>query len=229
LAWTAPAGVVLGYGIVAGTAPGLTNAASVVVGTATSITAPGAPGRADLATVPVGAVEFVTFNFPVGTYFVRVQAQNAFGSSAPSEAVRVAVDGAPALEVVPGSVRIAAFRGNALVYGVVVSTSAEVAVYPQVQADLISPTDTVRDWSAFVLGRSRRILSTRDVTQTNDGTEVRTPNGTMTRTGLPPGTAAPLLLFDDSVAPGQVASMEKWVNWIESDAASDPAIARVRR
>jgi Fibronectin type III domain len=72
LSWTAPAsGQVLTYTIEAGSAPGLTNLASVNTGSAsTSLTVPGVPN---------------------GTYYVRVRALDASGPSGPSNEVTIVV------------------------------------------------------------------------------------------------------------------------------------------
>jgi predicted RNA-binding protein with TRAM domain len=168
LTWTAPPGVVFGYRLEAGTAPGLSNVASSLVGTATTFTATAvpagtyyvrvravgddgegpasneatvtvasggtctsapnppaaltsavtgmlvtlawasgggcaatnyvvqagtAPGLSNLATVNAGVALGLSATAPTGTYYVRVVAQNAFGSSPPSNQVTVLVGG----------------------------------------------------------------------------------------------------------------------------------------
>jgi hypothetical protein len=75
LSWTAATGcAATGYVLSAGTGPGLGNVAAVPVGNALSFSA--------IA--------------PAGTYYVRVTAMNAFGSSAPSNEVVLVVGGGPA-------------------------------------------------------------------------------------------------------------------------------------
>jgi mono/diheme cytochrome c family protein len=49
------------------------------------------PGQSNLAVIPVGRVNSITAPAPNGTYFVRVVATNACGSSAPSNEIVVAV------------------------------------------------------------------------------------------------------------------------------------------
>jgi len=78
LSWTAPAAdasedVPTGYVLEAGTAPGLSNAATVRVGNVTSFTT-------DVST---------------GTFFVRVRAENPYGESDPSEELEVRAPGSP--------------------------------------------------------------------------------------------------------------------------------------
>lgn len=182
LSWIAPPGVVLGYRLEAGTAPGSSNVASALVGVATTFTAtavppgtyyvrvraigsdgegppsnegtvvvtggtncasppdapigltstvsgpnvtlgwaPGAgcaatnyvvqagsaPGLSNLATVNTGTALGFNATAPTGVYYVRVIAQNAFGSSAPSSQVTVVVGGSttplpPLVGNVPG-------------------------------------------------------------------------------------------------------------------------------
>jgi hypothetical protein len=70
LSWTGPSGAVAGYRLEAGTAPGLANVASSVVGVAATFTAAGVPA---------------------GTYYVRVRAIAADGESAPSNEVTLVV------------------------------------------------------------------------------------------------------------------------------------------
>jgi predicted phage tail protein len=73
LSWTAPPGVVLGYRLEAGTAPGLNNIANSVVGVSTTFSATGVPA---------------------GTYYVRVRAIGSDGDSAVSNEVVVAIGAA---------------------------------------------------------------------------------------------------------------------------------------
>jgi hypothetical protein len=74
--WSPPAGPVMGYKLEAGSAPGLSNIASVVLGPTPFFMASGVPNR---------------------RYYVRVFAQNAFGSSGPSNEVVVHVGAAPVM------------------------------------------------------------------------------------------------------------------------------------
>lgn len=53
------------------------------------------PGASDLAAVSVGAARSLTTSAPPGTYYVRAYAQNAFGSSGPSNEATVRVTGGP--------------------------------------------------------------------------------------------------------------------------------------
>ena len=90
LAWVGPAGVtVIGFRIQAGTAPGLSNVANLVVGTAPGLTAP---------------------NVPNGTYYVRVIAIAADGESLASNEVTVVVGGGG-----PGPCVVPAAPGNLVV------------------------------------------------------------------------------------------------------------------
>ncbi len=68
LSWTAPAGLVTGYVLEAGTAPGLANIGAATIGAAASFVIPGVPR---------------------GTYFVRVRAVTSAGSGAASSDVVV--------------------------------------------------------------------------------------------------------------------------------------------
>ena len=74
LRWNAASGVPTSYGLEAGSAPGTANLANTDVGAVTTFTATG-----------VGP----------GTYFVRVRAKNACGTSAPSNEVTIVVVSAP--------------------------------------------------------------------------------------------------------------------------------------
>jgi hypothetical protein len=69
LAWTPPTGLPTGYAVEAGTAPGLSN----------------------LGRVSVPRPLLVATGVPPGTYFVRVRAENAAGTSPPSAEIRVVV------------------------------------------------------------------------------------------------------------------------------------------
>ena len=73
LTWTPPAGSVSGYLVDAGSAPGLT----------------------DIGTIPTTAASLVVPGVPPGTYYVRVRAQNADGTSLPSNERRLDVAGPP--------------------------------------------------------------------------------------------------------------------------------------
>ena len=53
------------------------------------------PGASDLAVASVGSARSLTASAPPGTYYVRAYAQNAFGSSGPSNEVIVRVTGFP--------------------------------------------------------------------------------------------------------------------------------------
>jgi hypothetical protein len=70
LGWVAPPGVVTGYVIEAGSAPGLSNLAVLPVGNITSISFPG---------------------IPPGTYYVRVRAENGLGRGVASREVVIVV------------------------------------------------------------------------------------------------------------------------------------------
>jgi endonuclease/exonuclease/phosphatase family metal-dependent hydrolase len=70
LTWNAPPGGVSGYRIEVGTAPGLTNAANVLVGATSSLFIPGVPA---------------------GSYYVRIRATASDGESTPSNEVLVRV------------------------------------------------------------------------------------------------------------------------------------------
>ena len=89
LAWTAPAGEVLGYTLLAGTATGLSDAATLALGPQTSIS---------------GAV-------PGGTFFARVTASNACGTSGPSGEVFFTIGAPDALPAAPTNLA-AAVNGN---------------------------------------------------------------------------------------------------------------------
>jgi hypothetical protein len=71
LSWTAPPGVITGYRVEAGTAPGLSNVAIVTQGVTTTLSA----------------------SAPAGTYYVRVKATDPTGESAASNEVVVVVGG----------------------------------------------------------------------------------------------------------------------------------------
>ena len=79
LAWTAPAGSVTGYTLLAGTASGLSNAATLVLGPQTSVAGP----------------------VPGGTFFARVTASNACGTSGPSGEVFFTIGAPDALPAAP--------------------------------------------------------------------------------------------------------------------------------
>lgn len=53
------------------------------------------PGASDLAVASVGTARSLTTSAPAGTYYVRAYAQNAYGSSGPSNEVIVRVTGLP--------------------------------------------------------------------------------------------------------------------------------------
>src|SRR6266511_5252689 len=73
LTWSAPVGSTLtGFRLQAGTAPGLSNVADVILGVTTQLTATSVPS---------------------GTYYVRVRALDATGESAPSNEIAVSVGG----------------------------------------------------------------------------------------------------------------------------------------
>ncbi|HXG88269.1 MAG TPA: fibronectin type III domain-containing protein [Vicinamibacterales bacterium] len=72
LTWLAPAGLITGYRLEAGTSTGATNAANAIVGTATAYTA---------------------VNVPAGTYYVRVRAVAPDGESATTNEVVIFVGG----------------------------------------------------------------------------------------------------------------------------------------
>jgi hypothetical protein len=55
-----------------------------------------APAQSNIATVPIGNVLSFSAMAPAGTYYVRVVAVNAFGSSAPSNEVVLVLRGGPA-------------------------------------------------------------------------------------------------------------------------------------
>jgi predicted phage tail protein len=82
LSWTAPPGSLLGYRLEAGSAPGLSDVASTIIGTSTTFSAP---------------------NVPTGTYHVRVRAIAVDGESLPSNEVVVAVGGAAACATAPNA------------------------------------------------------------------------------------------------------------------------------
>ena len=82
LTWNAAGGGVTAYRLEAGTAPGLSNVASSVVGAATSLTATAVPP---------------------GTYYLRVRAIALDGESAPSNEVVASVGGAAAICAGPPS------------------------------------------------------------------------------------------------------------------------------
>ena len=91
LTWTAPQGAVSGYRIEAGTATGLSNVASTLVGATPSVSIPGVPA---------------------GTYYVRIRAVASDGESGPSNEVVLRVgDGQPqgctAAPSAPGNVTAA--------------------------------------------------------------------------------------------------------------------------
>lgn len=82
LSWTAPDALVSTYVLSAGSAPGLS----------------------DIATVPLsGATTTVSGAVPAGSYFVRVLAVNACGASAPTSDIRVVMGAADALPGAPSA------------------------------------------------------------------------------------------------------------------------------
>lgn len=86
LTWTGPSGVVSGYVLEAGTAPGLSNAANAVVGIAPS---------------------YVATNVPAGTYYVRVRAIGLDGVGPTSNEVQVHVGGGGVCTLPPGAPQLA--------------------------------------------------------------------------------------------------------------------------
>jgi hypothetical protein len=70
LTWVGPAGAVTGYVIEAGSAPGLSNLATVSIGALTSVSFPGVPA---------------------GRYYVRIRAVNGLGRSVASDDIVVVV------------------------------------------------------------------------------------------------------------------------------------------
>jgi hypothetical protein len=85
LSWSVPFGTT-GIRLEAGTAPGLSNAVSTVIG-------------------PIGS--YTATNVPPGTYYARVRAIDATGESAPSNEVIVAVGGSSACVMAPGAPQLA--------------------------------------------------------------------------------------------------------------------------
>ncbi len=79
LAWTAPSGPVTGYTLLAGSAAGLSNVATLTLGPQTSVAGP----------------------VPGGTFFARVTASNACGTSGPSGEVFFTIGAADPLPAAP--------------------------------------------------------------------------------------------------------------------------------
>lgn len=96
-----------------GSTVSITWAAPSSGGAATSyqVLAGSAPGMADLATVPVSGTSLVAPNVPSGVYYLRVVAVNASGSSAPSSDFRLAI-GMPAAPEAPRNLTASAAPGG---------------------------------------------------------------------------------------------------------------------
>jgi hypothetical protein len=62
-----------------------------------------APGLSNIAIVHAGALVGLSASAPAGTYYVRVHAQNAFGTSAPSNEIAVVVGGSAAIACDPAA------------------------------------------------------------------------------------------------------------------------------
>jgi hypothetical protein len=123
-----------------------------------------ATGSSNLASLPLTTTSFST-TAPVGSYYVRVVAVNAFGTSAPSGEIIVPVGGFATggeLFVNGGTVFArASSAGTIVLLGEVVNQSAAVATFTQVDVTFRSGGgSTLGTGSTFVRGHSRRITST---------------------------------------------------------------------
>ena len=74
-----------------------------------------APGLADVATVNLGEVTSFSAPSPLGTYYVRLRAENAFGDSEPTADIALTAPGAPSAPttlVATRSATVVAMRRN---------------------------------------------------------------------------------------------------------------------
>ena len=241
LSWVAPPGTVLAYRLEAGTIPGATNAANLVIGATPGfaasavplgiyyvrvraidatgesapsneivvtvgtgcVAAPGrptslsarvtgslvelswlaavagcpatsyvlqagsVPGASNLASIEVAGTSFST-PAPSGTYYVRVVARNAFGSSPPSTELIVALGSGTAtgqLFVNANTASVEALSsGRAVVIGEVLNQSSAPALFIEVVATFFdSANQLIGTESTFLRGHARRVNATGDI------------------------------------------------------------------